>query len=500
MESSEHGIVLNATGISKAFGSTQALDDISIEIYSGEIHGLIGENGSGKSTLSSIIAGAKEQDTGKMYLMGEEYKPENILDAISKGVTMIVQEQGTLSNISVAANMFLGKEDKFSKAKIMNLNKLYAETRKALSIVDAQDIDPRRTISSISLEARKLVEIARAVYSDPKILIVDETTNVLPIREREMLYSLMRKLCDDGKAVVFISHDIDEIIEQCDRVTILRDGKITGKLKRNEFEISRMKQLMVGRVVSETQYNKHTENLAEEVELSIEGINTKLLQSVSFQLHKGEILGIGGLSDCGMHDIGRVVFGLIKPTTGDVRLSDGTCVKGTSDAVQHKIGYVSKDRDQEALMLNGSVRDNICLPSLKKLSKVGLISKRVEKNFAENWVDKLSIKTSSIKLFCSSLSGGNKQKVSLARWLANDSDILILDCPTRGIDIGVKDDIYKIVMHLKEMGKSILLISEELSELILLSDSLITLKRGAISGRFYRKDGLEESKIIQYII
>lgn len=151
-------------------------------------------------------------------------------------------------------------------------------------------------------------------------------------------------------------------------------------------------------------------------------------------------------------------------------------------------------------MLNGSVRDNICLPSLKKLSKVGLISKRVEKNFAENWVDKLSIKTSSIKLFCSSLSGGNKQKVSLARWLANDSDILILDCPTRGIDIGVKDDIYKIVMHLKEMGKSILLISEELSELILLSDSLITLKRGAISGRFYRKDGLEESKIIQYII
>ena len=240
--------------------------------------------------------------------------------------------------------------------------------------------------------------------------------------------------------------------------------------------------------------------MAEEVELSIEGINTKLLQSVSFQLHKGEILGIGGLSDCGMHDIGRVVFGLIKPTTGDVRLSDGTCVKGTSDAVQHKIGYVSKDRDQEALMLNGSVRDNICLPSLKKLSKVGLISKRVEKNFAENWVDKLSIKTSSIKLFCSSLSGGNKQKVSLARWLANDSDILILDCPTRGIDIGVKDDIYKIVMHLKEMGKSILLISEELSELILLSDSLITLKRGAISGRFYRKDGLEESKIIQYII
>ncbi|BDZ76534.1 sugar ABC transporter ATP-binding protein [Claveliimonas bilis] len=487
--------------ICKSFGSTQALKNVTITISRGEIHGLIGENGSGKSTFSSICAGIQKADSGKLYLDGKEYIPSGTVDAMDKGVSMVVQEQGTVGKISASANIFFGKEAMFVKGGVLNVRKMNQEASRVLNDMGITHIDPQVMIDTLTFEDRKLIELARALYTSPKLWIVDETTTALTVNGRDILYSLMNRIKEEGGSVLFISHDIDEIMNMCDALTILRDGVMTATLEKSEFEEDKIKQLMIGREMSGHYYREDTEeSIGEEVVLEAQNITGGVLKNVSVSLHRGEILGVGGLSDCGMHDLGRVMFGLTKPDIGKVQKGKGEKVKNAKWAVEHGIAYISKNRDREAMMTLCGIKDNICLPSLKQLAKGGFILKKSERNLSSKWAENMEVKANSVEQFCNTLSGGNKQKVVLAKWLAKGSDIMIMDCPTRGIDIGTKASIYQLIEQLKKEGKSILLISEELPELIGMSDRIVILKDGVLSGEFYRSEGLTEAKLIQKMI
>jgi ribose transport system ATP-binding protein len=494
-------VLLSTKGIRKIFPPTVALNDVNFELRKGEIHGVIGENGSGKSTLSSVIMGVQKPNKGSMYFRGVEYKPESVLDARSKGISMIVQEQNTVSGISVAANIYMGDEDRFVRFGYLNVNRMNREAKKLLDTVEATHIDPEKLIERLSFEDRKLVELARAMYINPELLIVDETTTALTIRGREILYSIMRRMKTNGNSIIFISHDIEEIMEMSDTVTILKDGAVTANLLKEEFEARKIKQFMVGREIADHFYRSDTEPSCEEkVVLEAQNLSQGILKNVSLRLHRGEILGIGGLTECGMHELGKALFGLIKPEAGFIKVNGELQVHNVEMAIQNGIGYVSKNRDTEVLMPVCSIKDNICLVSLRELSRFGIITRKREKRFSSEWISKLNIKASSQDQFCSALSGGNKQKVALAKWLGKNSEILILDCPTRGIDVGVKSAIYELLTELKQEGKSILMISEELPELIGMSDRILILKDGIITGDFARSRELTENKIIEYMI
>jgi ribose transport system ATP-binding protein len=494
-------MVLRTEGIYKSFASTKALVNVNIELAAGEVLGLIGENGSGKSTLSTIIAGVQNADKGKMFLDGKEYHPSSISDAMRLGISMVVQEQGTLNGISVAANIFAGKEQLFSKFGILDTARMYRETKKLLDSIGVSHIAPDVPVDRLSFEDRKLLEVARAEFNNPRILLVDETTTALGKEGRGVMYAMINRLRGEGKSVIFISHDIDELLQICDKVTVLRDGAVVDSLAGEAMRAGAMKKMMVGRDVPENMYRTDFEESSfGEVVLEGKHISHFLLNSIFLELHRGEILGIGGLTDCGMHELGKVLFGLIEPDVGIVMVNHQTPVRSARVAIKNRMGYVSKNRDTEALMAACSIKDNMCLPMLPRLKKFGLISPRAENMLVEEWSKTLSIKMRGPKQYVLQLSGGNKQKVSISKWLACDADIFIFDCPTRGIDIGVKSDIYQLLDELRKQGKAILMISEELPELIGMSDRILILKEGRVNGEFSRTPGLSETDLIEYMI
>ncbi len=494
-------ILLTVQNMSKTFGQTRALVDVNFTAHRGEVHGLIGENGSGKSTLSTIIAGTQPGEHGAMVLNGVPDAPHNALEANANGVCMLLQARGTFENISVAANLYVGKEDRFCKNGYLNTNAMFAAARVALDRVGADYIDEHALTETLGFEDQKFIEIARAMDNDPEILIVDETTTALSRVGRERLYHVVRQMRERGKCVIFISHDIDEVKMICDFLTVLRDGHMVATLERKDFNDDTIRQLMIGREISDNFYRTDTVATAkEEVAIRAEHIAYGVLKDISLELHYGEILGLGGLTDCGMHDLGRILFGRLKPDAGRVLLADGSPLTSVNKAIAHGIGYVSKDRDKDALMLNASILDNICAPSLKKLQKFGLITKRREKKFSNEWAAALSVKMQNVNQQVMHLSGGNKQKVSVAKWIGFDADVIIFDCPTRGIDVGVRADIYHLLMELKAQGKAIVMISEELMEIIGMSDRIVMIKDGVISGQFRREDDPTESQLIEYII
>ncbi len=495
--------ILKTMNISKNFGPTQALIDVTLELAPGEIRGFIGENGSGKSTLSNIIAGVIKPDSGNLELRGAHYQPQSMLDADRQKISMIVQEMATINKITVAANLFAGKELQFSRLGIVNKKQMNRAAKAALVRIGVDWINPELPTDLLSLEDRKLVELARAVDNDPDILIIDETTTALSQSGREIMYRIIHELKDDGKTILFISHDLTEIIEQCDSVTVLRDGRLIETLDKDQMEIQTIQFLMIGRNINEGYYRSDEDGShGNRVVLKIDNVSfANQLRSVSLNLHEGEILGIGGLSDCGMHNLGKAAFGLVKLDSGTVKVGElQSPVSSPVAAIARKIGYMSKNRDQEALMLSTSIKSNICLPSLKRLQRGFFITRRAENRLSKSVCETLGVKMRSINQHVSHLSGGNKQKVVVARWLGNDSDILIMDCPTRGIDIGVKQMIYQLMQDLKAQGKSILMISEELPELIGMSDNILIMKDGEISASFKRSEGLSEAKIIKHMI
>lgn len=495
--------VLRCKGICKTFGVTHALVNVDFEVRRGEIRGLIGENGSGKSTLTSIVAGVQPYDEGKgeMTLMGEPYKPKSMVDAQRRGVSMVVQEMATIPGISVAANIFVGKEKLFMKGPFLNVRKMNVEAKKVLEEIGAGHIRPDAMIDSLDFEDRKIVEIARAMYDKPEIFIVDEATTALSQRGRDIIYTISKKLAAENRSVVMISHDLDELMTICNAITVLRDGVLIDTMTEDEMDIHRMRLCMVGREIADNYYRSDYDGSYDaEVVLKATNVTLGALENFSFELHKGEILGIGGLSESGIHEVGRAAFGCEPLITGTVVTNDGVRITNPRNAIANGIAYVSKNRDVEAIILNESIKNNIVLPSIPQLEKGVFITPASERALAEKEIERMSVKCENEDQQVNQLSGGNKQKVVFAKWLGNNSEVLVLDCPTRGIDIGVKASMYQLMYQLKKQGKSMIMISEELPEVIGMSDRILIIKDGQLVKEFTRSESLSEADIIQYMI
>lgn len=495
-------IILKAENIDKSFGVTHAVRNVSLTFDKGEIHGLIGENGSGKSTFTSMLTGIYSIGGGKFILDGKELKVKNQVEANRSGVSIIVQETGTLSGLTVAENIFLGNEDRFVKFGIKNTNAMNSEAQALLDKYGFRHIQATNMIDNYNFEDRKLIEIVKATYFDPKVLVVDETTTALSQNGRDELFKHMKRLKEKGSSIIFISHDLAEVIAQTDVISVLRDGNLIDTVKSSEVTEDDLKRLMVGRVLDDRYYRTdYGEPVTGEVVLTVKNVTVPgQLKDISFQLHKGEILGIGGLSECGMHEVGKVVFGASYDRTGEVTLSNGTHINSIPSAIRHRIAYSSKDRDNESLVLNDSISDNICLPSMDSLKVKGILFNKKLTRFAEKYAELISVKMVNVSQFVSDLSGGNKQKVALARWIGKDSDIIVLDSPTRGIDVKVKADIYTLMSEMKKQGKAIVLISEEIMELLGMSDRILVMKDGSISGEFLRDPSLTEEDFIAKMV
>lgn len=496
--------VLEVKNLSKSFGVTKANDHVSFEVRPGELHTLAGENGSGKSTVISQIVGIQKPDSGELVFDGKPYTPKSPIDARNAGIGFVVQELGLVDDFDAAMNMFLGNFEQFTQGGVIQLGAMTAAAKKELNRWHFAEIPMRTKAINLSIEKRKIIEITKALSVNPKLLILDETTQSLSHDTKHRLYEIIEEKKKEGVAILMITHDLDEMCALSDRVTVLRDGKAVATLDKDEIDLDRVRSLMVGRQVNAEYYRTDHECMFEdEVVLKADHISDHgLYQDVSFDLHKGEILGFCGLSDAGIHEIGKALFALKPPSSGTVTaMRSGKKIRKPLDATKNKIAYVPKDRDTEALLMDAPIRDNIYMPSLREMQKgAWFISPSDCSSIAEKAKQQLNIKCTGIRQIVSSLSGGNKQKVNLGRWLVKDLDILILDCPTRGVDVGVKAYIYDLMKKMKAQGVSVILISDELTEVLGMSDRIAVMKDGHLKTILTRSESLSESAVVEVMI
>jgi ribose transport system ATP-binding protein len=487
----------------KNFGATVALNNVSFTLPRGQVIGLIGENGSGKSTVSSIIAGIQSATKGEMSFDGKPWDPKSMLEAEQNGIGIIVQESGTIGQLTVAQTIFLGHETKFGTGPFISRSKMNKAAQDLLDKLELIGFKATDVINDLDFQARKLVEIAKCLYWEPQLLIIDETTTALSHDGREFLYRIMAKQKELNRSVLFISHDLDEMMTYCDVLTVLRDGVIIGTMQKAVYDASLIRHMMVGREVKGDYYRDDEDSYGDEVVLKADHITTmEDLLCFNLELHKGEILGIGGLAQCGMHMVGQALFGIEPILDGEVRLmTTNTVIKSPKVAISQRMGYVSKNRDTESLGLEASIYENISSTGFSINTLFGpFISEKKENAYVDEQIKELSIKCASKHHQVSTLSGGNKQKVVFGKWMASDAQILILDSPTRGVDVGVKAAMYQLIYDMKKAGKSILLISEELQELIGMSDRILMMKNGEITGEFMRSKSLSEHDLIDFMI
>ena len=494
--------MLVAEHIDKRFGMTHAVNDVSINIAAGEVRALIGENGSGKSTFCQMLCGIYTIGGGTFTLDGQQLHIRNQVEANDAGIAIIVQEMGTLSGLTVAENIFLGHEAPFMHMGIKDTRAMNKAAQKLLDDYGFGRIKAATMIDRYNFEDRKLVEIVKATYFKPKILVIDETTTALSQNGRLELYKIMDQVRADGRSVIFISHDLGEVLTRSDSISILRDGEYIDTVNSADVTEDDLKRLMVGREIGSAYYRAdYGTPVSKEVVLSVKDVSVPgEIEDISFELHKGEILGFGGLSECGMHEVGKAIFGASWNRRGSVTLADGTAINDIPTAIKHSVAYTSKDRDNESIILNESIRNNVVLPSLDDLANHGILSGRKLTKFAEEHATNMQTKMQGVQQFVSDLSGGNKQKVVLARWIGKGSDILVLDSPTRGIDVKVKQAIYALMADMKQKGKSIIMISEEIPELLGMSDRIFVMKDGRINGEFLRDPALSEEDLIAKMV
>ena len=494
--------MLVAEHIDKRFGMTHAVNDVSINIAAGEVRALIGENGSGKSTFCQMLCGIYTIGGGTFTLDGQPLHIRNQVEANDAGIAIIVQEMGTLSGLTVAENIFLGHEAPFMHMGIKDTRAMNKAAQKLLDEYGFGRIKAGTMIDRYNFEDRKLVEIVKATYFKPKILVIDETTTALSQNGRLELYKIMDQVRADGRSVIFISHDLGEVLTRSDSISILRDGEYIDTVNSADVTEDDLKRLMVGREIGSAYYRAdYGTPVSDEVVLSVQGVSVPgEIEDISFELHRGEILGFGGLSECGMHEVGKAIFGASWNRKGSVTLADGTAINDIPTAIKHSVAYTSKDRDNESIILNESIRNNVVLPSLDDLASHGILSGRKLTRFAEEHATNMQTKMQGVNQFVSDLSGGNKQKVVLARWIGKGSDLLVLDSPTRGIDVKVKQAIYALMSDMKKQGKSIIMISEEIPELLGMSDRIFVMKDGRINGEFLRDPALSEEDLIAKMV
>ena len=491
----QNDYIIEMKDITKRYPGVVALDRIQLQVKRGEVHALLGENGAGKSTLIKTLAGAIHPDEGEILVEGKAYQHLEPRLAMELGIGVIYQEFNLIPYLTVANNIFLGNEP--VKGTSIDEKTCIAECEKVFERLGIT-LDPRVPVRNLSVAYQQLVEIAKAVSKNAKVLIMDEPTAALSGKEVDMLLDLVRKLRDEGISVIYISHRLEELFEVADRVTIMRDGQYIETLDIKDCTRPRLISSMVGREMGEN-YPQGKYG-TDEVVLEARHLSNDKIQDISFQLHKGEILGFGGLVGAGRTEVARAVFGADK-CSGELYLNGKQVnIRCPGDAVRHGIAFITEDRKQQGLLMKLSIRENVTISSLDHIRRHGFsLDLKKEKKLVEEYRHQLNIKTTSIEQLVSNLSGGNQQKVVLAKWLLTNSKIIIFDEPTRGIDVGVKFEIYQIMRDLAKQGISIIMISSDMPELLGVSDRIVVMKEGRLVGEL-QGDEIQQENVMQYAI
>ena len=503
-------IVLEVQDVSKAFPGVRALDRVSLDLRRHEILGLVGENGAGKSTLVKILAGVYDADSGEILLRQKQISPKTVKEAGEYGIAMVFQEQSLLPNLSVQENIFLGNEEPFLRFGVINWRKMAAAARAELAKVGVS-VHPEAYTADLTFAERQMVEIAKAMALEERvrqepILILDEPTSVFQKEEVELFFEKLR-LLRQRTSIIFISHRLEEVLEITDRVAVLKDGRNVAVVKdgrnvtildTNDTSVSELHGLMVGRERREEYYREAEQvDYEDEVILSVRNLSEEgAFYDVSFDLHRGEVLGICGVVGSGREPLSRCLFGAGRLDSGQITIGGQTVVLSSpTKAIEEGIGYVPMDRRAEGLILYLSVAPNITLASLEKVIQRGFLNYGLEAEVAQSWIKRLNIKTPSHRALCLNLSGGNQQKVVLAKWLASQVNVLVLDHPTRGLDVGAKEEVYQLIRQLARQGIAIILLSDTLEETIGLSNTLLAMKDGRIQQRFEAPVGNKPKQI-----
>ncbi len=492
MQNSEYRLEMR--NITKHFGGVKALTDVSLKVEPGEIHALIGENGAGKSTLMKILSGAYVRDSGQIFIDGNEVKISDPKESKDQGVAIIYQEFMLAPDLTVAENIYI---DKLSAGKtFINWKELRNNAKEQLERLGFGDIDPNTKCGSLSVAYQQVVEICKCLTRNAKILVFDEPTAVLTFSEIEKLFSVIKKLKKEGVSIIYISHRLEEIFELSQHISVLKDGTYVGTVKTEEFDKHRLVNMMIGREMTEMFPERHA-RIGETV-LEVQNLCAGMVQDVSFSVKAGEVLGFNGLVGAGRTETMRALFGADKKDSGKV-IYFGKEVdwKNPKQAIAEKFGLLPEDRKKQGLLLKQSIRMNTTLACLNKITKLGFINHKSEKEFVKETLASIQTKYNSTEDNANSLSGGNQQKIALAKWIAADCKCIVFDEPTRGVDVGAKTEIYKVINNLAENGVAVIIISSEMPEIIGMCDRVLVMRNGKISGEV-RKEELTENALIKF--
>lgn len=490
--------LLKVEGVSKTFPGVRALSDVHLELGAGEVLGLVGENGAGKSTLMKVLSGLYEKDSGTIYVDGSPVEIDSPSTAQALGISIIHQELHLMPDLTVAENIFIGRE----KRRVLGLLVDDKDTnRRARELFERLGIplDPRARVGALTVAQQQMVEIAKALSFNARILIMDEPTAALTATETQTLFRLIRDLKDKGTGIVYISHRMEELKAITDRITVLRDGEYVDTLRTDEADMRQVISLMVGRRI-EGETRPAVSRSDRPVVLRVEGLTTRrLLRDVSFEVHEGEILGFAGLMGAGRTEVARAIVGADPMEHGEIFVhGERVRIRNPADAAERRIGYLSEDRKRFGLLLDQDVNFNVLLSSLDEyVTPVGLVRDEPGRKTSRKYVESMRIKTPSIHQRAGNLSGGNQQKIVISKWLAKDCDILIFDEPTRGIDVGAKEEIYALLDNLADQGKSIIMISSELPEVLRMSHRIVVMSAGRVTGILENAEA-DQEKIMDY--
>ena len=494
----DHETIVALKGITKVFPGVKALSDVSFTLRAGEIHGLVGENGAGKSTLMKILSGAYQKDAGSVEIDGKEISITSPSDSESLGISTIYQELNLFRNLSVAENIFINRQP--GRGGAIDWKKLYSDARSLLDDLGITGIDVRKPIASYSVAQQQLVEIAKAMSYDARVVIMDEPTSSLTAQETELLFKIMKRLREQNRAVVFITHRLNELFEVTDRMTVLRDGQVIGTVNTAEANKDELISMMIGRVL--TQQFPYRESRIGDISFEAKELNDEKgkVKNISFYARKGEVVGFTGLVGAGRTETMRLLFGIDRLKSGRI-CKDGREIKIRTprDAIKNGIGFVTEDRKNEGLFLPFTCRYNTTLVALNKIKKHGFLNMRRDKDAADHFKDSLRIVTPTMDQKAGQLSGGNQQKVVLSKWLFSDADIIIMDEPTRGIDVGAKREIYELINTLTADNKTVIVVSSEMEEIMGISDRIYIMYEGNLIKEIEKKD-FSQALISRYSI
>ncbi len=487
--------ILEMDNITKEFPGVKALDNIQLKVKKGSVHALMGENGAGKSTLMKIIFGIYTPDAGTIKFKGNEIKLTGPKDALSRGISMIHQELTPVPYMTVAENIFLGREPVIGKTGWVNNKKMVNDTKALFESLNI-NIDPNMKMKDLSIANMQMIEIATAISYNADLIIMDEPTSAITDKEVEHLFEIIRALQQKGVSIIYISHKMDEIFRICDEITVFRDGQYIGTRQAHELDQDSLIHMMVGREIKQVFHKEKAE--IKEVALSVKNLTRHgKFRNVSFEVRKGEILGIAGLMGSGRTEIIESVFGIDPPDEGEVFVKGQKVkIQSPQDAINCKIGLLTEDRKLTGAFLPLSVKENMIISNVDQFLGLGFVNNKKVETICNEQVTRLNIKTPHIDQLIMNLSGGNQQKVLLARWLLNDPDILILDEPTRGVDVGAKSEIHKLMSKLAQEGKAIIMISSEMPEILGMSDRVVIMHEGNMKGELDRADASQE-KILE---